>query len=146
MARGGGRGGRGGHGMKKLFRQLDLTDEQKQAIRGLMLEYRKQTQKARTGLMTIRDEKKTMLMSGDIDMKKLADLDEQSVKLKTEVMRAKLKMNRDRLKLLTPEQLDKLGEFMIMGGEKGFGGPGRMGRHRRAERVGPGWDDSSDDI
>jgi Spy/CpxP family protein refolding chaperone len=126
---------------------LDLTDEQRKAVRGLMLNHRKETQKARIGLMTIRDEQKTMLMSGNIDLNKLADLDEQSVKLKSEIMRSKLKMKRERLKLLTPEQQEKLGDLIMnTRGRGGFGGPGRMRGGQRADAFIPGGLDSVEDI
>ncbi len=144
----GGHGGKHGRGgMRGLMQALDLTDEQRKAVRELMLSHRKETQKARIGLMTIRDEQKTMLMSGNIDLNKLADLDEQSVKLKSEIMRSKLKMKRERLKLLTPEQQEKLGDLMMNTRSRGgFGGPGRMRGGQRADAFIPGGLDSAEDI
>jgi protein CpxP len=53
-----------------------------------------------------------MLLSGKIDQQKLAQIDDQFLKVKTELMKARLKFQRDRLALLTPEQTNKLADWI----------------------------------
>jgi Spy/CpxP family protein refolding chaperone len=55
--------------------------------------------------------KEAMLISGKIDQAKLAKLDEETTKLASEVMGEDLKMKREQLALLTPEQIDHLADF-----------------------------------
>jgi Spy/CpxP family protein refolding chaperone len=103
--------------MEFLEKKLGLTDEQKKAMRALRAGYQDRTRKARMSLLSLKDEKHTMLMMGNADQKKLAQMDDQIVKLVSEVLTERLKMRRDRLALLTPEQLDRLGDLVT---RKGF--------------------------
>lgn len=98
-------------GLEAIMKKLGITDEQKKQLRGLYVGFRDKTRKARTELMSLRDEKKTMLLSGKVDQQKLAQIDEQVVKLRSEVMREALKLKRDRLAILTPEQLDRVADL-----------------------------------
>jgi periplasmic protein CpxP/Spy len=111
--------GRGHHGhfLEAMMKKLGITDEQKKQIRGLYVAFKDRTRKTRADLMSLKDEKKTMLLSGKIDQQKLAQIDEQVVKLKSDVMREKLKLARDRLALMTPEQLDRIADWQA---EKAF--------------------------
>ena len=91
-----------------------------------MLIFRDKTRKARSALMGLHDEKRTMLISGKIDQAKLAKLDEEITKLASEVMGEELKMKREQLSKLTPEQASLLADFM---GKKHIAhGPKMMGR------------------
>ncbi len=116
--------------LEAMMKKLGITDEQKKQIRGLYVGFKDRTRKARADLMALKDEKKTMLLSGKIDQQKLAQVDEQVVKLKSDVMREKLKLARDRLALLKPEQIERIADWQA---EKAFrhkwkkmhgGGPG----------------------
>ncbi|MBI5249543.1 MAG: Spy/CpxP family protein refolding chaperone [Desulfomonile tiedjei] len=98
-------------GLEAMMKKLGITDEQKKQLRSLYVGFRDKTRKARTELMALRDEKKTMMLSGKIDQQKLAQIDDQEVKLQGEVMKEKLKLKRDRLTLLTPDQLDRMADF-----------------------------------
>ncbi len=100
-----------------LVEKLKLTDDQLKQIRLAYVDCQNQTRKARMALMGLHDEKRTMLISGKIDQVKLAKCDEEIVKLGAEVMSAELKMCRDQLSYLTPEQLDGLADFV---GKKPF--------------------------
>lgn len=115
----------GGHGMDFFHKKLGITDDQKKQLRALRVGFDDRTRKARTALYSLKDEKRGMLMSGTVDQKKLAAMDDQIVKLKTEIMTEKLKMKRDKLALLTPEQVEKLADFI---GHKPFGF-GKHGHH-----------------
>jgi periplasmic protein CpxP/Spy len=105
------------HSLKAIMQKLGITDEQKKQFRSLYVGFSDRTRKARTEVMALKDEKKTMLLSGKIDQQKLAQLDDQLVKAKTDLLKEKLKFKRDRLALLTPEQLDKVADWMA---EKSF--------------------------
>lgn len=100
------------HSPEWLIKKLGITDEQKKQIRALYVASSDRTRKARTELMALKDEKKTMLLSGKIDQQKLSQMDDQMVKLKSELLKERLKMKRDRLALLTPEQIDRLADLM----------------------------------
>jgi Spy/CpxP family protein refolding chaperone len=109
--------GHGKHSLEAMQKRLGITDDQKKQIRALYVGFRDRTRKARTELMSLKDEKKTMVLSGKIDQQKLAQMDDQTVKLATDLMKEKLKLRRDRLALLTPEQLGRLADWQA---EKGF--------------------------
>jgi hypothetical protein len=91
-----------------LIEKLKLTDDQLKQLRLAYVEFKDKTRKARNALMGLRDEKETMLISGKIDVAKLAKLDEETVKLASEVMAEHLKMKREQLSKLTPEQVERL--------------------------------------
>ena len=92
-------------------------------MRLAFVDCRNKTRKARTGLMGLEDEKRTLIMSGKIDKDALSKLDEQIVKFSTEIMGEELKMNREILSLLTPKQMEILVPF-----------PGRMGPGKRPKK------------
>jgi Spy/CpxP family protein refolding chaperone len=100
------------HSLEGLMKKLGITDEQKIQIRALYTGFRDRTRKTRMELMSLKDEKLTMLMSGKVDQQKLAQMDDQLVKLKSDLMKERLKLRRDRLGLLTPEQISKVADSM----------------------------------
>jgi periplasmic protein CpxP/Spy len=99
-----------GHGgfPPPLLEKLKLTEDQQKQMRTAFVGFQDKSRKARSALMGLEDEKKTMLMSGKIDQAKLGKLDEDIVKLRSEVMGEALKMKREHLSTLTPEQLEVL--------------------------------------
>ncbi len=111
--------GRAFHGpsLETIQKKLGITDEQKEQMRALTAGFQDRTRKTRTDLMSLRDEKKTMFLSGKIDQQKLAQIDDQIVKLVSDVLRERLKLRRDRLALLTPEQIGPIADWQA---EKAF--------------------------
>jgi Spy/CpxP family protein refolding chaperone len=101
------------HSLQAIAQRLGLTDEQKNQFRSLYVGYRDHTRKARMELRSVADEKKTMLMSGKVDRQKLATLDEQVVKLTGDVLGERLKVRRDRLGLLSPEQRSRAADWRM---------------------------------
>ncbi len=97
--------------LKAILKKLGITDEQKSKIRALYVGFRDQTRKTRMGLLSLRDEKKTMMLSGKVDQTKLAQMDDQIVKLVSDVLKEKLKLRRDILAQLTPEQLGRIADW-----------------------------------
>ena len=95
-----------------MSKKLKLTKDQLKEMRLAYVNFLDKTRKARNALRGLRDEKKTMLISGKIDQAKLAKLDEEITTLASNVMGEKLKMERKHLSILTPEQVDRLAEFL----------------------------------
>lgn len=100
--------GHHGHSLEAIMKKLGITDDQKKQLRALYVGFEDRTRKARGELFSLKDEKKTMILSGKIDQAKLTQIDDQIVKYVGDVMRERMKMQRDRLALMTPEQLDKI--------------------------------------
>ncbi len=103
--------------LEAIQKKLGVTEDQKKQLRALQVGFKDRTRKARTDLASLRDEKKTMMLSGKIDQQKLTQIDDQIVKLRSDIMRESLKMWRDRLALLTPEQIGRISDWQA---EKGF--------------------------
>jgi protein CpxP len=99
------------HSLEAMLKRLGVTDQQKKQIRALYVGFRDRTRKTRMDLWSLKDQKKTMLLSGKIDQQKLAQIDDQIVKLVTDLAREKLKLARDRLALLTPEQIGRVADW-----------------------------------
>ncbi len=99
------------HSLEAIFKKLGLTDTQKTQMRTLTVGFRERTHKTRMELRSLKDEKKTMLLSGKVDQQKLAQMDDKIVNLVTDVVREKLKLRRDRLALLTPEQMGRVADW-----------------------------------
>jgi Spy/CpxP family protein refolding chaperone len=114
--------------MGMWHKKLGLSDEQRKQMRSIYTGFLDRTRKARTSLMALKDEQRAMMISGNVDQKKLAQLDEQKVKLVSEVMTERLKMRRDRLAILTPEQIGRLADMIA---HKGF-------RHKMGMGMGMG--------
>jgi periplasmic protein CpxP/Spy len=124
--------GPSGHSLEGLMKKLGITDEQKTQIRALYTGFQDRTRKTRMELMSLKDEKHTMLLSGKVDQQKLAQMDDQIVKLKSDLMKERLKLRRDRLGLLTPEQISKVADLMAA---KAFRGKfGKMRHHEGGRR------------
>lgn len=99
-------------GPPALIEKLKLTDDQLKQMLLAYADFKDRTRQARKALMGLRDEKETMVISGKIDQAKLAKLDEETTKLASEVMGEDLKMKREHLSKLTPEQVERLAEFL----------------------------------
>ena len=111
--------GRWHHGasLKAITKKLGITDEQKKQFRNLYVGFADRTRKTRMELKSLKDEKKTMLLSGKVDQQKLAQIDDQVVKLVSDLLKEKLKLRRDRLAILTPEQIGQIADWRA---EKAF--------------------------
>lgn len=103
--------------LEAMMKKLGITDEQKTKIRALYVGFLDRTRKTRMDLKSLKDEKKTMLLSGKIDQQKLAQTDDQVVKLVSDLLKEKLKLRRDRLALMTPEQIGRIADWQA---EKAF--------------------------
>ena len=104
--------------LEAIQRKLGISDEQEKQMRALYVGFKDRTRKTRMELFFLRDAKKTMVLSGKIDQAKLAQIGDQIVKLVSDVLRENLKLRRDRLALMTPEQLGRIATWQA---EKGVG-------------------------
>ena len=121
------------HSLEGLMKKLGITDEQKKQFRALYTGFADRTRKTRMELWSLKDEKRTMLLTGKVDQQKLAQMDDQLVKLKSDLMKERLKLRRDRLGLLTPEQINKVADLMAA---KAFRGKFGKMRHHDGGRKG----------
>jgi Spy/CpxP family protein refolding chaperone len=119
------------HSLQGLMKKLGITDDQKKQFRALYTSFQDRTRKTRMDLLSIKDEKRTMLLSGKVDQQKLAQLDDQLVKVKSDLLKERLKFRRDRLALLTPEQIGKVSDLMAA---RAFRAKFRMMHHRSEGR------------
>ncbi len=128
-------GGPQGRPAGSLFQRLGLTDEQQQKLRDLRTNMKNTSREQRMKLVSLEDEKQTMLSSGKLDVDRMEKIDEELVKISADLLKARLKVRRDGLAILTPEQIKRLGD----GAEDALlrGGPGWMfrGHHRRPDRT-----------
>jgi periplasmic protein CpxP/Spy len=116
--------------VKSMLKTLGLTDEQKNEIKSLYTGFSDRVRKTGTDLMALKGERKTMLMTGKVDQQKLAQIDDQIVQLRSDLLREKLKLRRDRLAALTPEQIEKLAQWKATHAKsKGPHGGWRHGGH-----------------
>jgi len=105
------------HSLEAIQKKLGITDDQKTKIRALYVGFKDRTRKTRMDLRSLKDEKKTMLLSGKVDQQKLTQMDDQTVKLVSDLLKEKLKLRRDRLALMTPEQIGRIADWQA---EKAF--------------------------
>ncbi len=127
--------GRKGGRFAALLQKLNLTDEQAEKIRDLNVDFRNRTREARMKAIGLMDEKRTMIQSGKPDFEKMAKLDEEIVKTRGELMRERLRMKREGLSILTPEQLNQLSLLTARRSLRSvFGGTGGRGHGRHFGR------------
>ncbi len=112
--------------LQAIMEKLGITEEQKAKIRALRVGFLDGTRKTRMDLQSLKDEKKTMLLSGKIDQQKLAQIDDQVVKLASDLLKERLRFRRDRLALMTPEQLGRIADWQA---EKAFRSRMKKGMH-----------------
>jgi hypothetical protein len=104
----------GGYSLKALRKKLGLSKEQMNEMRLLYTDFASRAKDSRKSVVSLLNEKRAMLKSGNIDQKKLNDIDGQLVSLRSDIFRDRLKLIRDRLALLTPDQIRKLGKKKVM--------------------------------
>ena len=95
-----------------FMNELGLSDEQKQQLRELRSASRARTREARNAIKNIREQKLSMLKSGKVSQQELLRLDEEYMQRHTPLDLERLRMQRERAALLTPEQAKRLGEFL----------------------------------
>ena len=129
----------GGHGcdtmefrMERMAARLDLTDEQVEAITGIREGGQKQILEMRKEMMRLRNELQGELLEDEPSEGEVVSLTEKIGDLRTRMQVDRAKNRLAVVKLLTPEQRDKM---LVMG----HGGKGRFGGGRgMGHQPGPG--------
>ena len=98
--------------LKALQEKLGLSEQQVKDLRAKMDDRREQIRKFRASLTPLMEEKRNMMRSGKIDQERLIKIDEEIGKLRSDIFRERLKMERDRLLILTPDQVKRLSELI----------------------------------
>jgi hypothetical protein len=114
---------------KVLQEKLGLSEQQIKDLRAKMEDFGEQIRKFRTNLMPLMEEKRNMMLSGKINQERLIKIDEEILKLRSDMLSQRLKMERDRLLTLTPDQVKRLAEMMPNPEERRM--PGKMPPGRR---------------
>jgi len=120
-------GGPGGHyygdhrgdKMRHVMKKLDLTTEQREAIRNIKDEQREQMSTKRDEMMDIRKALREQVRADSYDASKVRELADTKAKLMADMTVKRIEtMNRIR-KELTPEQVAKLDSFKERGFRRG---------------------------
>ena len=122
---GGYHGGKGGCGMKegyKVFRNLDLTDEQKQKMQD-MREANREAMKASFGeqhaaMQANHQKMQSLLLAADFDENAVRELAQQMSEQQTERRITMLKKRHEMLNILTAEQKTKYQQLQAERAEK----------------------------
>jgi hypothetical protein len=101
----------GNYSVKILFKRLGLSGRQWKDMATLYAGFKDRTKYAQNTLASLVQEKKEMILSGRIDPLRLAALDDEIATLRSGLYRERLKLIRDRLSVLSPEQLRSLGNL-----------------------------------
>lgn len=101
----------GGYNLAILSKRLGLSDQQMKDMKILFTSFEDRTKSPRSDLKSVVDKKREMLTSGKLDQQKLAEMDDQIAKLRSDLFRERQKLVRDRLSLLNSSQLQKLGHL-----------------------------------
>ncbi len=132
---------RSGHGMMRMLRALDLSDEQKAKVGVAMKDARKRSIVARAQLRVARMELHDALFQDNVDEAAVKQLRDQMTGLQGELLDLRIAMQQSVHTVLTPEQRSKARtlflERMIDHSEGRFHGGGR-GHHGRGYGRGHG--------
>ena len=142
-----------GHGVMRMLRALDLSDEQQEEVGGVLMEGRKAAIIARAQLRVARMELHEALLQDSIDEAAIGKLKEQIKTLQGALLDNRVKMQQSISSVLTPEQRrEARGMVMEWMSERGKGefrhhrghhgrGHGRFhggdGRHDDGRHWGP---------
>jgi hypothetical protein len=95
-----------------LMIDFGLTDDQLGKMLLIYVDYNDRTRMARTALAGLHEERENMMLRGKIDQAKLAKLDQETIKLASEVTSERLRMQREQLSKLSPQQVERFAQFL----------------------------------
>lgn len=104
-------GGEGHHrhqGMMHVMKELNLTSEQRAAIKGIMQEQRNQMQSTREKMRDLRKSMHEQAVSKNYDANKVRELADAQAKIMANMSVKRIEMMNHIHQLLTPEQAKKL--------------------------------------
>jgi len=126
----GGRHGRGGFGLLRMARGLDLTEEQKASFKAFADEHRQAMEPLWRKHRELRQEVRKQLDAGDADAQTVGQLTIDARQVAQQMAESRKQVKEKFEALLTPEQKTKLEQFESRRGKRGprgFFGPGRRG-------------------
>jgi Spy/CpxP family protein refolding chaperone len=95
-----------------IIKELGLSKDQQSKMQRIGKSFRDKIKDHRKVIREIREEKLQMLLSGNVDMKRMEELDGQYMKHHTVIDQERLNMKRERLKVLKGDQVQKLGKIL----------------------------------
>ena len=122
--------GRGGFGLMRMARGLDLTVEQKESFKALADEHRQAVEPLWQKHRELRQEIRKQLDAGNTDAQTVGQLTIDAHQVAQEMAESRKQVKEKFEALLTPEQKTKLEQFESRRGKRGprgFFGPGRRG-------------------
>jgi Spy/CpxP family protein refolding chaperone len=120
---------------------LDLSDAQKDQLAAMRLENRKEAMLRRGEMASLQAQLQAEFLNDEVNESKVRSLSKQISDLRAGGAEARLEHRLAMLKLLTPEQKEKIKEMRLNAPGRGMrGGPGfHEGRGGRGGRGGPGF-------
>lgn len=106
--RGGKRGMRGHRGMGRIFRQLDLTDDQKAQMKAIRQASREDSKPLREQMKTNRQQLQQLTENGQFDEAAVSAIASQQGQIHAQIIVAKQKVKSQMFNVLTAEQKTKL--------------------------------------
>ncbi len=105
------RGGKRGHGMGRMFRQLDLTDAQKEQMKAIRQASRENTKSLRDQMRQNRQQLDQLTESGTFDQAAVTAIAQQQGQLHAQMIVEKQRVKTQMYNVLTAEQKTKLAEL-----------------------------------
>ena len=125
------------------WRQLDLTDEQEEALTSLRLEHYKEVNPLRSKMIELKARERSILAEDDVDMKALNNVIDEQTDLNNKIRKQRAEHRVQVRSLLTDEQqmiLDQRRSNRYFGKGHRFAGPrGMQGRRGGFGRWGDGF-------
>lgn len=101
------RGGKRGHGMGRMFRQLNLTDAQKTQMKEIKMASREDTKSLRQQMRTNRQQLQQSTENGNFDEAAVSAIAQQQGQIHAQMIVAKQKVKTQMYNVLTAEQKAK---------------------------------------
>jgi len=114
--------GRPGSGRERMFKYLNLTEEQQSKITDLRLAFKKEILPVRTPMHNLQTQIRMTVTEENFDATKLDNLLKEKEKLATEVHKKRINHFRDIRSILTADQKKEFDLHFLSG--RGFGGRG----------------------
>lgn len=108
----GGHGGMGHHMMKRVFSKLDLTEQQREEVKGILSAFKEQMKGKKEGRGEFKAQMKALVQSGTFDEAAVRDLIESKRAERVDAGVAQARMKNQIWNVLNAEQQAKLNEMM----------------------------------
>lgn len=104
-----------------LLKEIGLSQEQAIKMKSLTTRSMQRIKRCRIATKKINEEKINMFLCGRVDKERLEMLDEEYLRYHSQLVAERLKLQRKRVRLLTEDQVKRLGNFLaIKDAESGY--------------------------